>query len=57
MKTGYCSRREADKLVASGVVTVNGMVAEMGTKVGLEDLVLVNGKPLKKDSKQCVYSL
>lgn len=47
-ETGYCSRREADKLVASGVVTVNGMVAEMGTKVGLEDLVLVNGKPLKK---------
>jgi 23S rRNA pseudouridine2604 synthase len=31
-ETGYCSRREADKLIEEGRVTINGIVPEMGTK-------------------------
>jgi len=45
--SGLCSRREADKLVSQGKVTVNGTQAEIGTKVSAEDIVLVNNKPVK----------
>jgi len=46
-ETGICSRREADKLIEQGKVTVNGVVAEMGTKVTYKDEISVNGKPIK----------
>ncbi|CED71733.1 ribosomal large subunit pseudouridine synthase F [Aliivibrio wodanis] len=45
--TGYCSRREADKLIDQQRITINGKVPEMGTKVAEGDEVLVDGKPLK----------
>ena len=32
-ETGFCSRREADKLIEQGRVTINDSVPEMGTKV------------------------
>jgi 23S rRNA pseudouridine2604 synthase len=50
--TGYCSRREADALIAAGKVTVNGQSAEMGLKVGAADTVRVDGKPLKNKPKR-----
>jgi 23S rRNA pseudouridine2604 synthase len=31
-ETGYCSRREADKIIEEGRVTINGIVPELGTK-------------------------
>ncbi|MGY0374193.1 23S rRNA pseudouridine(2604) synthase RluF [Clostridium sp. JNZ J1-5] len=46
-ETGICSRREADKLIEQGKVKINGIIAEMGSKVSLKDKVEVNGKPLK----------
>ncbi len=45
--TGFCSRREADKYIEQGRVTINGIVPEVGTKVVDGDDVLINGKPLK----------
>lgn len=45
--TGYCSRREADALIAAGKVRVNDQIAGMGVKVMATDKVLVEGKPLK----------
>ncbi|AVR44108.1 23S rRNA pseudouridine(2604) synthase RluF [Christiangramia fulva] len=45
---GYCSRREADKLIAQGRVTVNGKIPEMGTKVMPGDEVAVNGKKVSE---------
>lgn len=45
--TGRCSRREADKLIEQGRVTVNGIVPEMGTKVGLADLIKIDGEELR----------
>ncbi|MGF1763826.1 23S rRNA pseudouridine(2604) synthase RluF [Aliivibrio kagoshimensis] len=45
--TGFCSRREADKFIEQGRVTINGVVPEVGTKVADGDEVLINGKPLK----------
>ncbi|HNP18366.1 MAG TPA: pseudouridine synthase [Fulvivirga sp.] len=48
---GVCSRREADKLIAAGEVTVNGeVITEMGYKVSLTDKVTHNGKKLSAES-------
>ena len=46
-ETGFCSRREADRLIAERRVTVNGQAAGMGAVVGEGDTVLVDGQPLK----------
>ena len=46
-ETGICSRREADRLIESGCVRVNGKVAEMGMRVSERDQVVVRGKPLR----------
>lgn len=44
-RAGVCSRRDADRLIADGKVTVNGsVVTEMGTKVRLKDTIEVNGR-------------
>lgn len=50
--TGFCSRREADALIAAGDVTVNGLPAEMGVKVSHNDQVLVKGQPLGAKPKR-----
>lgn len=42
--SGLCSRREADRLIEEGRVTVNGIVAESGMQVCGDDVVLVDGK-------------
>lgn len=46
-ETGFCSRREADRLLGDRRVTVNGKVAGTGAVVGEEDTVLVDGQPLR----------
>ena len=46
-EAGICSRREADKLIESGRVTVDGKVATTGMKVTDENLVCVGKKPVK----------
>ncbi|MCK5818933.1 MAG: pseudouridine synthase [Psychromonas sp.] len=42
--SGFCSRREADKLIEQQRVKINGRLPELGTKVQQNDLVLVDGK-------------
>lgn len=54
-EVGYCSRREADKLIAAGRVTVNGVIPEMGTKVTPDDEVMVDGKPIKNRKQSFTY--
>lgn len=54
-EVGYCSRREADKLIEAGRVTINGKVPEMGTKVAPNDLVHVDGKPIIDNKEKFVY--
>ena len=44
--TGVCSRREADKLIEQGRVTINGKPAALGTRVTETDRIAVNGEPL-----------
>lgn len=47
-ETGFCSRREADRLIAGRRVTVNGQPAGIGTQVEEGDTVLVDGQPLAR---------
>lgn len=52
---GFCSRREADKLIEQGRVTINGVVPEMGTKISTNDEVRVNGKLVRENRKKRIY--
>ena len=48
---GVCSRREADRLIEAGKITVNGQTAVTGMTVSDEDDIFVNGKPVQKEDK------
>lgn len=53
---GVCSRREADKYIGAGLVTINGkQVTELGTKVMPGDEVRFDGRKLSAERK--VYLL
>ncbi|MBD1555875.1 23S rRNA pseudouridine(2604) synthase RluF [Vibrio sp. S9_S30] len=56
-ETGYCSRREADKLIEQGRVTINGELPEMGVKVLPTDDVLIDGNPLRQKEKPIYIAL
>lgn len=50
---GICSRREADKLIEAGAVTVNGqVVTTMGFKVKEGDVVSYGGEVLRSEPKR-----
>ena len=51
-ESGYCSRREADRLIEKGKVTINGEIPEKGTKVEDGDHVAVAGQRIEKSTKQ-----
>ncbi len=53
---GICSRREADTLIAAGVVAVNGkIITEMGFKISETDKVVYGGESIRSQKK--VYLL
>ena len=54
---GYCSRREADRLVEQGVVKVNGKNAVMGQKVTINDSIMVKGKNISREEEQILIAL
>ena len=54
---GYCSRREADRLVEQGVVKVNGKTAVMGQKVTINDSIMVKGKNISREDEQILIAL
>ena len=47
-EAGVCSRREADRLIEEGRVTVDGLKAETGMKVTSASRILVDGKKIGK---------
>ena len=55
--SGYCSRREADKMIEQGRVMVNGKRPEVGAKVTAKDKVRVDGNLLQVDAVEPVYLL
>ena len=54
-EVGYCSRRAADKLLEEGRIKINGQIPEMGTKVSDEDVVEVDGKPIRESQEKPIY--
>jgi len=52
---GYCSRREADRLILAGRVTVNGENPEMGTKISHDDSVAVDGIVISNNKNPSIY--
>ncbi|HEY5716584.1 MAG TPA: 23S rRNA pseudouridine(2604) synthase RluF [Psychromonas sp.] len=52
--SGFCSRREADKLIEQNRVKINGEIPELGTKVQPGDLVLVDGKRINASAQDKV---
>ena len=53
-ETGFCSRRIADKYIDEARVSINGKEAKKGNRVRENDIVLIDGEPLKKKT-QPVY--
>ncbi len=43
---GVCSRREADRRIEAGRVTVNGETAELGQRISENDLLAIDGHPI-----------
>lgn len=53
-ETGYCSRREADKLIEQGMVLVNNKPGEPGQKVNKSDIITIKGTQINR-TKERVY--
>jgi 23S rRNA pseudouridine2604 synthase len=51
-ETGVCSRREADKWIEAGRVTLNGQPASLGTQVAAGDDVRIDGDSIGAKKKQ-----
>jgi 23S rRNA pseudouridine2604 synthase len=56
-ETGVCSRREADKWIEAGRVTLNGQPASLGTQVADGDDVRVDGESIGAKKKQVYIAL
>lgn len=54
---GYCSRREADRLINDGRVTVNDQIPEIGVKISENDIVKVDGNEVKRTEKNVYIAL
>lgn len=53
---GYCSRREADRILEKGRVTINGKRAELGDRVDSSQMVCVDGKPIAEQTERIVLA-
>lgn len=53
---GVCSRREADKLIEEGRVTINGATAGFGVDVTDSDVVFVDGKKIEPQDEKIVIA-
>lgn len=53
---GYCSRREADRLLEQGRVTIDGIPAQMGSKVTEGQTVFVDGKSIIEEDEKILLA-
>ncbi len=54
---GYCSRREADRLVEAGRVTIDGEPATMGSQVEDGQCVCVDGKAIEEEEEMILLAV
>lgn len=55
-EAGVCSRREADRLIEQGMVSVNGITAVTGLKVSDDDEIYVSGKKVRHEEKPVILA-
>lgn len=53
---GFCSRREADRLLEQGKVKIDGETAQVGQRVMPEQEVTVNGIPVKDKPREIIIA-
>ena len=56
-QVGFCSRREADKLLLKNRILINDKLPELGTKVQENDVVKVDGKLVLAQEDKKVYMI
>jgi 23S rRNA pseudouridine2604 synthase len=56
-ETGFCSRRETDRLIKGKRITVNGRICEEGDTVHPGDVVLIDGKPIPSKTEPIYIAL
>jgi 23S rRNA pseudouridine2604 synthase len=56
-EAGVCSRREADRKIENGEITINDRVATTGDRVNENDIVYVNGRPVQKEEEMILLVL
>jgi 23S rRNA pseudouridine2604 synthase len=54
-QAGFCSRREADQYILDQRVTINGDIAEMGTKISMDDKISVDGEKISRKNIKKLY--
>ena len=55
-EAGVCSRREADRLISEGRVTVNGRRAQLGDKIAGDARVEVDGQPVRQEEERVLLA-
>ncbi|MFR3031885.1 MAG: S4 domain-containing protein [Blautia sp.] len=56
-EAGVCSRREADRLIQEGKVTVDGRIALMGERVSESQRIWVNHRPVEREERRVLLLL
>jgi 23S rRNA pseudouridine2604 synthase len=56
-ETGFCSRREVDKLIEDKRIRINDKVAQLGDQVEAGDKVFIDGKPIGNKKKHVYIAL
>lgn len=55
--SGYCSRRQADKFIEQGLVTINNQVASLGERAMPNDIIKVKNTTITKSEKMVYIAL
>ena len=55
--SGYCSRRQADKFIEQGLVTINNQVASLGERAMPNDIIKVKNTTITKSEKLVYIAL
>lgn len=55
-EAGICSRREADRLIQSGKIKIDGQIAELGAKVFPGQTVKLGKKEIKKEEEEIILA-
>ena len=53
---GFCSRREADRLISEGRVFLCDRQAFVGEKIGRDEEIYVDGKGVKKEEQKVLLA-